>query len=143
MKTRMLITAIIAVFVCSHANAREDRHICQNAYEAIANKAETFKTGADWFPYPKYSDRAGWDQLTGNFKESLIKGGQKYLRYKWQVIPATLYLEYEKTGNRNLYKPLNENTEALNTLIMAELAEGKGRFMPQIINGIYFFVRRN
>jgi hypothetical protein len=135
----MLITAIIALFVCSHANGREDRHICQNAYEAIANKAETFKTGADWFPYPKYSDRAGWDQLTGNFKESLIKGGQKYLRYKWQVIPATLYLEYEKTGNRNLYKPLNENTEALNTLIMAELAEGKGRFMPQIINGIYFF----
>ncbi len=139
MKTRILLTLFAVLFISTHAHAREDRHICHKAFEAIENKVEVFKTGADWFPYPAYKDREGWDRLTGRHKESLIKQGQKFLKYRWQVIPATLYLEYEKTKKRALYKPLNENTEALNCLIVAELAEGKGRFMPQIINGIWFF----
>ena len=90
MKPRLLMTLLI-LLVCTVVYAREDRHICQKAFESIENKTEVFKTGADWFPYPAYSDRDGWDRLTGDFKESLIKGGQKYLRYKWQVIPELFH----------------------------------------------------
>lgn len=34
-------------------------------------------------------------------------------------------------------KPLNENLTAISSLFLAELAEGKGRFMDQIINGVF------
>ena len=139
-KALTYITTILAAFmVAGTAHAREDRHICQKAFEAIENKEEVFKTGADWFPYPAYSDRKGWDRLTGENKEKIVKNGNKLLRYQWQIIPATTYLEYEKTGNRKLYQPLEDNTDALTGLMLAELAEGKGRFLPQIINGLYYF----
>ncbi len=118
--------------------AREERHICKNAFDALENKAELFAPGA-WNPWPAYSDRAGWKALVGDKKDELVSKAKKYLKYKYQVIPASLYLTYEKTGDRSLYKPLQENTEALRTLIIGELAEGKGRFLPQIINGIYYF----
>lgn len=127
------------LLACANVYAREDRHICQKAFEAIENKAEVFRTGADWFPYPAYADREAWDSLLGENRDPIIRNGQKLLRHRWPVITAMTYLEYEKTGDRNLFVPLQENTDALAGLILAELAEGKGRFMPQIINGLYYF----
>jgi hypothetical protein len=91
-----------------------------------------------WIKYPAYKNREGWDKLTGNQKQKLIGDGEQYLNYKWQVITASDYLEYERTGNRRIMEvPLDENNKALSVLVFAELAEGKGRFMDQIINGVW------
>jgi hypothetical protein len=68
----------------------------------------------------------------GPNKQRLIAAGEKLLDYKWQLIPATAYLEYERTGNRKIMEvPYDANRQALNTLMLAELAEGKGRFIDQ------------
>uniref|UniRef100_A0AB33JM96 Heparinase II/III-family protein n=1 Tax=Prevotella sp. GTC17262 TaxID=3236797 RepID=A0AB33JM96_9BACT len=92
-----------------------------------------------WVSYPAYSDRSGWDKLFGASKEAAIKRGTRYLDYQWRVIKATDYLEYSKTGNRNIMQePNSSNNSAISALMMAELAEGKGRFIPQLINGVYF-----
>lgn len=93
---------------------------------------------ASWFPYPVYADRDGWNAVLGAHADYLIRQGEKYLEYKWQSIDATAYLAYERTGERQIMeKPLKENRIALNTLLMAELAEGKGRFIDQLINGTW------
>ena len=92
-----------------------------------------------WVPYPAYADRAGWDQFLGTNKTSLIAQGEKKLDYKWQVVQATDYLEFQKSGSRDIMQdPFNQNNNALAALFFAELAEGKGRFTPQIINGVYY-----
>lgn len=92
-----------------------------------------------WVPYPAYADRAGWDQFLGANKASLIAQGEKKLGYKWQVVQATDYLEFQKSGSRDIMQdPFNQNNNALAALFFAELAEGKGRFTPQIINGVYY-----
>ena len=97
-----------------------------------------FSPDAGWFPYPAYSDREGWKRLVGEYAELLIKRGEKYLTYTWQSVPATAYLAYERTGNRQeMEKPLQANRSALNALMLAELAEGKGRFLDQLINGVW------
>ena len=140
MRYKLLISFLLCSFAFVVTQAREDRHICQKAFEAIENKKEIFNQGgADWFPYPTYSDREGWNRLTGEYKSQIIKNGQKFLRYKWQVMTAMTYLEYEKSHDRSLFDSLEENTDALTGLMLAELAEGKGRFIPQIINGLYWF----
>lgn len=91
-----------------------------------------------WVPYPQYTDRKGWDTLLGDSKADLIKDGEKYLNYSWQVVKATDYLEYERSGNREIMQnPYNKNNQAIVALLMAELAEGKGRFTDQLINGVY------
>ncbi len=135
---RLVLISMIALYTMA-VQAREDRNIFSKAYQAIENKAEVFKVGAEWFPYPKYADRAAWDALVGNNKEDILKQARKYLKYEWRVIPASAYLDYEKTGNKKPEKDIEENARALKSLIVAELVEGQGRYMSQIIDGMYFF----
>ena len=91
-----------------------------------------------WVPYPAYADRAGWDKLMGPYKEAFIREGEQYLDYDWQVVEATDYIAFETTGNRSVMQaPLNANNQAIARLFAAELAEGKGRFLPKIINGVW------
>ena len=72
-----------------------------------------------WVPYPAYTDRAAWDSLMGPNKQRLIEAGEKLLSYKWQLIPATAYLEYERSGNRKVMEvPYDDNRRALNTLML-------------------------
>jgi hypothetical protein len=108
-----------------------------------ASVAQYLAPVLSWVPYPAYSDRKGWDKLTGDRRAEIIARGERRLNYKWQVITATDYLEYERSGNRNVMQnPNSENSNALADLVMAELAEGKGRFMDQIINGVFYQCER-
>lgn len=96
-----------------------------------------------WIPYPEYKDRQAWaDFLKGN-KVGLIKSGEKNLEYDWQIVKASAYLEYERSGNRNIMQtPDSRNISALSQLMSAELAEGKGRFIDAIIDGVFFQCER-
>ncbi len=48
-------------------------------------------------------------------------------------------MEIEVSGNRQIMEqPYHNNLSAILALMMAELAEGKGRFLPQLINGVFF-----
>ena len=90
------------------------------------------------FPYPEYEDRESWDKLLGGHKSYLVSAGEKYLDFQWQNVTAVSYLAYERTGERaSMENPLKQNRIALNTLMLAELAEGKGRFVDQLINGAW------
>ena len=97
-----------------------------------------FSRDGSWFPYPAYEDREGWNKVLGQDAAFLIKAGEKYLDYNWQIVTATSYLEYERTGERKIMEtPQSANRVALNTLMLAELAEGKGRFIDQLVNGLW------
>ena len=91
-----------------------------------------------WVTYPQYADRRGWDDLLGNYKDAYICRGEKLLDYQWQVVRATDYLAFERTGNRKqMENPFDANNRAIADLLMAELAEGKGRFTDQLMNGVF------
>ena len=96
-----------------------------------------------WVPYPDYSNREAWETLFGRNRDNIIKRGERQLDYQWHVVRATDYLEYERSGNRNVMQnPNSDNNNALSDLVFAELAEGKGRFMDQIINGVFYNCER-
>lgn len=123
-------------------NASVERNMLSTGRSATM-LSELLLTSGDWVPYPSYSNRAGWDVLLGDRKANLVKNGESRLDYTWKVIPATAYLEYERSGNRNIMQdPNSDNNEALADLLMAELAEGKGRFLDQIINGVFYNCER-
>ena len=91
-----------------------------------------------WVTYPTYTDRAGWDAFLGKHKEQYIRRGEKRLDYQWKVVRATDYLAFERTGNRNAMEdPFDANNKAIADLLLAELAEGKGRFIDPLINGVF------
>ena len=117
--------------------AYTERNLLQNT----ADLSEVNKSMLDnqkWVPYPSYSDRQGWDKFLGDWKSEFISRGEKQLDYKWSVVKATDYIEFEHSGNRRIMEdPFGENNTAISDLLMAELAEGKGRFINQIINGVF------
>ncbi|MDN0053739.1 heparinase II/III-family protein [Bacteroides caecigallinarum] len=119
--------------------AYTERNLLQNSVTKEQLKEALVMNGA-WIPYPAYSDREGWNSLLNDEdRQTLINAGEKMLDYKWQVIRATDYLEYERSGERNIMQnPYEANRKAINVLMMAELAEGKGRFIDQLINGVFF-----
>ncbi len=96
-----------------------------------------------WVPYPDYADRAGWEAFLGEYRTDLIARGEKRLSYEWQWNVATDYLTYERTGDRQaMQQKQTANNNALSDLVLAELAEGKGRFIDQIVNGVWMECER-
>ncbi|MDE6121989.1 MAG: heparinase, partial [Duncaniella dubosii] len=92
----------------------------------------------EWVKLPSYYDRDGWEAFLGDSRDTYIKRGEKALNHTWPRVKATDYLEFERSGNRIVMEtPLNDNNNAVANLLMAELAEGKGRFIDQLINGVY------
>lgn len=96
--------------------------------------------GQEWVTYPSYSDREAWAKLPESVKTNAIKEGEKYLGYGWPLTTATLYLTYSRTGNREAADNSNrEKLNALRALALAELIEGKGRFLDDLINGVFAY----
>ncbi len=138
MRTQRFITIIcLLLYATAHLHAYEKRDLLQK--EADFGKIKSaLIMDRKWNPYPAYSDRAGWDDLLGDYKQEYIRRGEANLDYEWKVVKATDYLEFGRSGNRAIMEqPFGRNTTALSHLFMAEMAEGKGRFVDQIINGVF------
>lgn len=120
-------------------NAQSQRNLLTNIYTR-KTVVESIPVNTDWVDYPAYSDRGGWDRLSNARKVQLVKKGEKYLDFSWSVTTATQYLAYSRTGNRTIADNANKSKlTALRALALAELVEGKGRFLDDIINGTFAF----
>ena len=137
MKTVKFFVAVIVSLCFADVNAYTERNILQN--KTSKEELKTFiVTDQKWVTYPDYGNRNEWDKLFGESKKTVIEKGEKCLDYEWQVVKATDYLEFERTGNRQIMeKPFDDNNQAIMQLLLAELAEGKGRFIDQLINGVF------
>ncbi|HOB23207.1 MAG TPA: heparinase, partial [Bacillota bacterium] len=81
-------------------------------------------------PYPKVSDRAAWQALPARLQEETIALGEAHLDFEWPSLPATLFMDFRRTGNRTRFEEKHlARRKALGRLVMAECVEGKGRFL--------------
>lgn len=100
--------------------------------ETFTNDFQTFQ------PYPVISDRDSWEKLDDEWKKETIKLAESYLGYEYPHLSATDFLDFCRTGNRIRYEDRYfVKRYALNALVLAECVEDKGRFMDDIINGLY------
>ena len=89
-------------------------------------------------PFPKAVDRKAYEGLPAALKELLIQAGETKLGYKFPVIRATDYMRFKRDGDRAAFEALYfAKRNALNDLIQAECVEHQGRFLDDILNGIY------
>src|SRR5579883_1084169 len=102
--------------------------------------AEKLATAANGtlHPYPKAADRAGWEQAPADARASLVAAGERQLKTAWDVLPAIAALEFARNGNRSHYEGMRDRRrKKLQDLVMAECVEFKGRFLDEIVNGIW------
>ena len=70
-------------------------------------------------------------------RESYIRYGEQYAGKPWLSPSARLFSEFKTNGNRTRYEAATfAKRRQLAALVMAEVAEGKGRFMGDIIDGL-------
>ena len=98
-----------------------------------SNKAEKFDFSGMLFP--KATDREFWEECKN---PEYIKEAENYLGYDWPTIKATDYIELNKSGSRVAQEiPHFSRRRAFVALVMGEVCEHKGRFIPDIVNGIF------
>ena len=91
-----------------------------------------------WHPYPTAADRDGWDAFDAEMRQAMIAQGEARLGEPWPALPATLFMEYARTGNRSHYERHSFGRRAaLVELVVAECVEHEGRFIDEIINGVW------
>jgi hypothetical protein len=134
---------IIFLFIPLFVFAQEKRDLLISAYSKDFLEKALIKD-ISWVPYPGYTDREGWQRLPESMRQTFIEAGEKYLNYTWPTVRATEYLEFSRTGDRtSMEAPQGERMLALRSLTMAELSEGKGRFMDDLVNGVFSFCEQS
>ena len=89
-------------------------------------------------PFSKASDRKAYEALPTALKSQLVQTGESKIGYTFPVICATDYMRFKRDGDRAAFEALYfGKRNALNDLIQAECVEHQGRFLDDIINGIY------
>ena len=119
--------------------SQERRNLLTGRYnrEQVARYSDD---SSDWIRFPAYSDRAAWEAIPVSRRDATISAGERYLGYDWPAILPTMYLEFSRTGNRNVVDvAIAARLSVLRTLFYAEMMEGKGRFIDDIINGIFTY----
>ncbi len=93
---------------------------------------------SEWIPFPKLDDRDAWLKADQPMLKSYYIEALNYLTYQWPSIPATTTLLFKDTGNRSEYEGLSfKKRNVLGTLLLGEIYENKGRFLRQIIDGVW------
>lgn len=89
-------------------------------------------------PFAPINKRNQWNELDPALREQLLLYGNKFLKYRYPYIQATDFMAFSRTGNRTDYEDLYfTKRRVLNALVLAEGVEYQGRYLDDIVNGIY------
>lgn len=92
----------------------------------------------DYHPYPTAQERSFWESLPDAVRTTYIRRGERALEFAWPSLPATVFLEVARTGNRYNYQQIHfERRNKVVELVMAECIEGQGRFVDAAVNGLW------
>ena len=97
----------------------------------------------DWAWFPPARDRAAWEALlaaplNAERLRFAVERAEALLGEPWPALPATLYMEFARTGDRSRYEgSYFQRRLNLATLVLAECFEHEGRFLDEIANGIW------
>jgi hypothetical protein len=134
----LFVLLLIFSFISAEAELKpKERNILANEAKAI-DLAKVLITDKSWNNLPDYKNRTFWDGVPANIRQEYIKRAEGYLSYDWPVVKATDYLEFIRSGDRR-QEVYSACSNALTGLVMGELVEGKGRFIDQIINGVWYY----
>lgn len=94
-------------------------------------------------PFPKASDRYWRKEVPAQMRQDYIHLGEKYLGKPWQAIPDSVFAEFRTNGNRTRYEAASFGIRTqFACLVMAEIMQHKGRFLPSICKGFHYFMEK-
>jgi hypothetical protein len=102
--------------------------------EAAAHISPVF---SEFLPGARFEDRDAWQGVADELKIHVLKDAEAASGRSWSVIRAEDYRQFSITGNRADFEALYfSRRRMLNDLVLGELVEGEGRFLPSIVDGV-------
>ena len=86
-----------------------------------------------FLPFPKANDNYWRKQIPRSMRMDYIRLGRSYLGKPWTAIPDSIFAQFKHNGNRTGYEAMSFGIrKQFVCLVMAEIMEHKGRFLPAI-----------
>ena len=99
---------------------------------------EALKAAPSRRPFPSAEDRKAWEGIkaaVGDEADELIARAEEAAGEPVPILPATLFLEFKRTGRREGYeRPWRIRRDNLAVLALAECLEFRGRFLDPILD---------
>ena len=93
---------------------------------------------SQFHPFPIAAERTAWQALPSDARAAALASAERWLQSPWEVLPATQFLEFRRTGNRSHFESTRDRRrKKLQDLVIAECFEGQGRFVDEIVNGVW------
>ena len=132
----LFLSLILSVSLCFPAE-KEEMNLLSGTY-TLERLNQIIIPAEEWHPFPKASEHAGWQELPEKIRAAHLRQGEKHLGCDWETPKASVFLEFVRTGNRTNYQRIvNGRRVRLAELVVAECIEGEGRFLDDIMNGIW------
>lgn len=99
----------------------------------------------EWRPYPTADEATRWrDRLSAQAAAALIAAGEKRLLEAWEQLPASLWMDFARTGNRDRFQDLNRaRLERLADLVLAATVSGETRFDEAVADGVWLLCEQS
>ena len=135
-KAILVFLAIISPSISSSAS--NGRNVSLSQLYSKEELGKILMPPSRWQPFPDASEREKWASIPENIRRTYINLGNEYLDKPVPFLPATVYLQYQRIGNRSNYQDTwYERRKMLHCLVLAECMEGKKRFLDSIANVIW------
>jgi hypothetical protein len=137
---KIVVTSACCLLGLAHAaeNTNVKRTPILSSDATVAKVGKVLLGSSEYHPFPTWQEQASWQTSPESVRQLYISQAEKLLGYNWPDLPATLFLEFKRNGNRNHYeKPHFDRRTRLGQLVLAECMEGRGRFLDDICNGIW------
>ncbi|MDP9835626.1 hypothetical protein J2T09_000367 [Neorhizobium huautlense] len=93
---------------------------------------------ADFLPGAVIDDREAWNSVPENLRALVLADAEAALCRNWSVITAGDYRQFSENGNRAEFETLYfSRRRMLNDLVLGELLQDEGRFLPAIVDGLW------
>ncbi|MGH9163091.1 MAG: heparinase II/III domain-containing protein, partial [Vicinamibacteraceae bacterium] len=91
-----------------------------------------------WRPLPTAGERDNWRSLPEGLRRQLIETGARHLGRSWAALPASLFLEFQRNGNRSNYQRVRTGRRnQLRELVVAECVDAQGTLLDDLVDGIW------
>jgi hypothetical protein len=100
--------------------------------------SKSLLSASAWHPYARVEERDAWQNVPRDISDAVIQRADKALEGPWESIPAEIFLDFKRNGNRSRFEHFYFiRRQRLTDLVLGECIQAKGRYLDEIVNGIW------
>ncbi|WP_168207427.1 heparinase II/III family protein [Microlunatus elymi] len=93
---------------------------------------------AGWEPFPKITDRAGWQAVPARVRNQTLARAEEALQAPWPELRASVFADFYRNGDRSRFElPHFERRKLLRDLVLGACLTDDQRFIDPIMDAVW------